>query len=166
MIIWRTIMNVGKYLEKLGEGVLRDRPAGVIVADLVEIAIKDVVDESATAADVVAKLGALGDDDKNQLLSKELPAGLVDLVNWKIDQPAPKGGFIANLLVGVLILADCFISGIIGWRYFGQDIVPSEDMVMIILGAPVVGICTYYGVGTDKLVQAVLDYGARRKTKE
>lgn len=158
-------MNVGKYLEKLGEDALRGSPAGTIVAELVEIAIRDVVDDTATAADIVAKLGTLDDDVKSHLLNKELPAGLLDLTNWKIDPPA-RGGFIGNLLVTVLILADCLISGIIGWRYFGQDIVPTEDMVMLILGAPVVGICIYYGIGTDKIVQAVIDYGTKRKSKE
>lgn len=160
-------MNIGKYLEQIGVDVLRGTPAGGIVADLVEIAIQDVIDGSATGASTVERVNALPDDAKSRLLNKELPDGLVKLPAWSQPAPPPaaRGGFVGALLVFVLVLADCFVSAMIGWKYFMQGTLPTEEMVSILLGIPVVGICIYYGVGTDRLMQAMVDLAEQRKSK-
>lgn len=150
-------MKLGKYLELVGDEAIRSTAAGNTAADMIELVLQEKIDATVTGTAISPRISGLADGVKEMLLSKDLPA---------VGATARPTSFVGALLVTVLILADCFICAMIGWKFFTQDILPSEEMVTIVLGIPVAGIGIYYGIGTDKLIQALTDMALRRKSKE
>lgn len=152
-------MDIGNILRLAGKRALREVPMGGVVMDLVELTIGDKLErDRVTGEEVEQRLAILPLEKRMELMTKTFDSDFAQFetikqLKSKLEETEEKPhlqkvGLAVVLLTCVLSVVLC---GIAVHAYLFNGVVPSIDVIVVILGIPGMALATYAGIDTPQL---------------